>query len=121
MGIMRLLRKPLRCEAGLASLTPSSLSLDAQAVELTLEGADEVAPEPGLLGEGGVVGVEVEVHLAHSGVASAHPEMRGRLTQTSSSFPGISKKHGTGKKFSQAPNRSSQTDGHLQYRVIHQL
>ena len=41
---------------------------------LTLEGADKVAPEPGLLGEGGVVGVEVEVHLAHSGVAAAHPE-----------------------------------------------
>jgi len=40
----------------------------------TLEGADEVAPEPGLLGEGGVVGVEVEVHLAHAGVAAAHLE-----------------------------------------------
>jgi len=40
----------------------------------TLEGADKVAPEPGLLGEGGVVGVEVEVHLAHSGVAAAHLE-----------------------------------------------
>ena len=70
---------------------------------LTLEGADEVAPEPGLLGEGGVVGVEVEVHLAHSGVASAHPEMRGRLTQTSSSFPGISKKTRDGQKILPSP------------------
>ena len=89
MGIMRLLRKPLRCEAGLASLTPSSLSFSTPwAIELTLEGADEVAPEPGLLGEGGVVGVEVEVHLAHAGVAAAHPETQAekmgqcRLSQT---------------------------------------
>ena len=58
-----------------------SLSRDAQAIELTLEGADEVAPEPGLLGEGGVVGVEVEVHLAHAGVAAAHPETQAEEGQ----------------------------------------
>ena len=37
-------------------------------VLLTLEGADEVAPELGLLREGRVVGVQVEVHLAHAAV-----------------------------------------------------
>ena len=36
---------------------------------LTLQGRDKVAPELGLLGEGGVVGVQVHVHLADSGVA----------------------------------------------------
>ena len=80
MGIMRLLRKPLRCEAG-PGISDPVFSLDAWAIGLTLEGADEVAPEPGLLGEGGVVGVEVEVHLAHAGVAAAHPETQAEERQ----------------------------------------
>ena len=84
---MRLLRKPLRCEAG-PGISDPVLSLST-AIELTLEGADEVAPEPGLLGEGGVVGVEVEVHLAHAGVAAAHPETQAEERQCRLSQTGI--------------------------------
>ena len=87
---------------------------------LTLEGADEVAPEPGLLGEGGVVGVEVEVHLAHSGVAAAHPETQSALeTQTSSSclMCSFQKTSGPSKKNeTEGPNRSSQTATYLEFQ-----
>lgn len=38
----------------------------------TLQRGDVVAPELGLLGEGVVVGVEVEVHLADTGVTARH-------------------------------------------------
>ena len=125
MGIMRLLRKPLRCEAGPASLTPSSLSLDALAIELTLEGADEVAPEPGLLGEGGVVGVEVEVHLAHAGVAAAHPETQAeerqcRLSQSDRHLPlpflHASKKH-TGRSKKGELQQTTATYLEIQHRA----
>ena len=95
------MRKPLRCEAGWPACSisryPSRKGLGSfvlarwRSFVLTLEGADKVAPEPGLLGEGGVVGVEVEVHLAHSGVAAAHPETQkyAMETQTSSSSLGF--------------------------------
>lgn len=78
---------------------------------LTLEGADKVAPEPGLLGEGGVVGVEVEVHLAHSGVAAAHPEKKAKETQTSASFltRWVKKTTETSKKLDPGEKRSSKT------------
>lgn len=50
--------------------------LPRRRLKLTLQRRDKVAPEPGLLGEGRVVGVEVQVHLAHATVWSTHAERR---------------------------------------------
>ena len=53
--------------------THFSLSLAIACVlSLTLEGGHVVAPELGLLGQGSVVGVELHVHLADTGVACSH-------------------------------------------------